>query len=164
MRGFEKRRKTLVNSRLTEQWESRKHSCKLSPANSHRLSSSFDPSLKRWSTSVTVRVIWLIDKKSFVETLKFCRNIDIIILHFNINGLQLHSVINFKRVYFYPDCHCFTFLVLRRGFKLLIFFVSNVNFYLKICFSRLKDELSLFPLAWPWSKNEGRTICWFKWK
>ena len=47
---IEKRRKTLVNShatltaRLTEQWELRKHSCKLSPANSHRLSSSFDPS------------------------------------------------------------------------------------------------------------------------
>ena len=46
---IEKRRKTLVNShatltaRLTEQWELRKHSCKLSPANSHRLSSSFDP-------------------------------------------------------------------------------------------------------------------------
>ena len=40
---IEKRRKTLVNShatltaRLTEQWELRKHSCKLSPANSHRL-------------------------------------------------------------------------------------------------------------------------------
>ena len=38
---IEKRRKTLVNShatlaaRLTEQWELRKHSCKLSPANSH---------------------------------------------------------------------------------------------------------------------------------
>ena len=48
---IEKRRKTLVNShatltaRLTEQWELRKHSCKLSPANSHRLSSSFDPGL-----------------------------------------------------------------------------------------------------------------------
>ena len=43
------RKKTLVNShatltaRLTEQWQLRKHSCKLSPANSHRLSSSFDP-------------------------------------------------------------------------------------------------------------------------
>ena len=41
---IEKRRKTLVNShatltaRLTEQWELRKHSCKLSPANSRRLS------------------------------------------------------------------------------------------------------------------------------
>ena len=49
---IEKRRKTLVNShatltaRLTEQWELRKHSCKFSPANSHRLSSSFDPGLK----------------------------------------------------------------------------------------------------------------------
>ena len=48
-----KRRKTLVNShatltaRLTEQWELRKLSCKLSPANSHRLSSSFDPGFKR---------------------------------------------------------------------------------------------------------------------
>ena len=46
------RKKTLVNSHvtltacLTEQWELRKHSCKLSPANSHRLSSSFHPGFK----------------------------------------------------------------------------------------------------------------------
>ena len=51
---IEKRRKTLVNShatltaRLTDQWELRKHSCKLSPANSHRLSSS----LARWRNGV----------------------------------------------------------------------------------------------------------------
>ena len=46
------RKKTLVNSHvtltacLTEQWELRKHSCKLSPANSHWLSSSFHPGFK----------------------------------------------------------------------------------------------------------------------
>ena len=46
------RKKTLVDShatltaRLTEQRELRKHSCKLSPANSHRLSFSFDPGLR----------------------------------------------------------------------------------------------------------------------
>ena len=51
---IEKGRKTLVNShatltaRLTEQWELRKHSCKLSPANSHRLSSLFDPGWTFW--------------------------------------------------------------------------------------------------------------------